>query len=48
MQSVPENETATCNLPGERVLNTRRKNTMKGIPVMKQVWEEIQKLKTEI
>jgi len=40
-QSVPENELASISYPGERVLNNRRRNAENGIPVMKQVWDEI-------
>ena len=40
-QSNPISETKKITFPGERVLNTREKNTVNGIPVLKNVWEEI-------
>lgn len=40
-QSLPENENALISYPGERVLNNRKRNAENGIPVMKQVWDEI-------
>ncbi len=40
-QSNPISETKKITFPGERVLNTRAKNTVNGIPVLKNVWEEI-------
>lgn len=40
-QSVPESENVSISYPGERVLNNRRRNAENGIPVMKQVWDEI-------
>ena len=40
-QSVPENENALISYPGERVVNNRKRNAENGIPVIKQVWEEI-------
>jgi 3-dehydro-L-gulonate 2-dehydrogenase len=40
-QSVPESEHASISYPGERVLNNRRRNGENGIPVIKQVWDEI-------
>jgi 3-dehydro-L-gulonate 2-dehydrogenase len=30
--------------PGEQILHTRKENSVKGIPVLKKVWEEIQSL----
>jgi len=30
--------------PGERVLQTRKNNLDKGIPVLKKVWDEINSL----
>lgn len=32
------------SFPGERVLQTRKRNMEKGIPVLEKVWEEIKKL----
>ena len=40
-ESVPENEHAAITYPGERVLNNRKLNAENGIPVIKQVWDEI-------
>lgn len=40
-QSVPESEQGSISYPGERVLNNRRQNAENGIPVIKQVWDEI-------
>ena len=40
-QSVPEAEHVLISYPGERVLNNRRRNSENGIPVIKQVWDEI-------
>ena len=39
--SVPENEQSSISYPGERVLNNRKQNSGKGIPVMKKTWDEI-------
>jgi 3-dehydro-L-gulonate 2-dehydrogenase len=43
-QSVAVDEKTKIIYPGERVLATRKRNLQNGIPVMKQVWEEILKL----
>ena len=43
-QSVPETEHVLISYPGERVLNNRRRNAENGIPVVKQVWDEILRL----
>src|ERR1035437_6527571 len=43
-QSVPEDEKAKIMYPGERVLETRKNNLAKGIPVIKKIWEEIMQL----
>ena len=40
-QSVPEHEETLILYPGERVLKNREQNSENGIPVLKQVWEEI-------
>lgn len=40
-QSVPEAGLKSVRYPGERILQTRAENTAKGVPVLKQVWEEI-------
>jgi len=39
--SVPENEQTSISYPGERVLNSRKRNEETGIPVLKKIWEEI-------
>jgi 3-dehydro-L-gulonate 2-dehydrogenase len=43
-QSVPSNETQKVLYPGERVLATRKKNLQDGIPVMRNIWENILRL----
>jgi len=40
-RSVRENEQTSISYPGERVLNSRKRNDETGIPVLKKVWEEI-------
>jgi len=40
-QSVPENGETSILYPGERVLKNRKQNSENGIPVLKEVWEEI-------
>ncbi len=40
-RSVPESDHASISYPGERVLNNRKRNAENGIPVIKQVWDEI-------
>ncbi|MDZ7936017.1 MAG: 3-dehydro-L-gulonate 2-dehydrogenase [Emticicia sp.] len=40
-QSVPISASKKITFPGERVLNTREMNTTNGIPVLKNIWEEI-------
>jgi len=42
-QSIPEDK-SRITFPGERVLQTRKKNLTNGIPVLKQVWETVQGL----
>lgn len=42
-QSIPE-DGKHITWPGERVLQTRRRNMVVGIPVLKQVWDQIQRL----
>lgn len=39
--SIPENPSRNVRYPGERVLQIRHDNTSKGIPVLKNVWNEI-------
>ncbi len=43
-QSVPAENKGRITYPGERVLQTRQENSSKGIPVIRKVWEEIEKL----
>lgn len=40
-QSLPLDEAKKIVYPGERVLQTRKNNLDKGIPVIKKVWDEI-------
>jgi 3-dehydro-L-gulonate 2-dehydrogenase len=42
-QSMPENN-KSITFPGERVLQTRSRNLANGIPVLKQVWDDILQL----
>lgn len=43
-QSVPIDDSKKIVYPGERVLQTRKKNLNNGIQVMKKVWDEIMEL----
>lgn len=43
--SVPANENEKIIWPGERVLATREKNVVHGIPVIKSIWQQIVQLK---
>lgn len=43
--SIPASEADRVFYPGERVLQKRRENTEKGIPVENSIWEEVLKLK---
>jgi 3-dehydro-L-gulonate 2-dehydrogenase len=43
-QSIPANASHKIIYPGERVLSSRKQNQQNGIPVLKQVWEEIIRL----
>ncbi len=40
-QSVPIDASHKITFPGERVLQTRQKNLVQGVPVLESVWEEI-------
>jgi 3-dehydro-L-gulonate 2-dehydrogenase len=40
-QSVPADQSKKIVYPGERVLQTRKNNLANGIPVLKNVWDEI-------
>ncbi len=43
-QSIPIDETKKVTYPGERVLQTRKKNLSNGIPVQKKVWDLIMEI----
>lgn len=43
-ESVPESEKQKILYPGERVLMTRNENKKLGIPVDKEIWEEVKSL----
>ncbi len=43
-QSVAAGEGNQIIYPGERVLQTRENNLKKGIPVLKEIWEQVLKL----
>lgn len=43
-QSIPIDEYKKIVYPGERILLTRKKNLANGIPVLKNVWDEINEL----
>lgn len=40
-KSVPAGEENKITWPGERVLQTRKRNTEQGIPVMEKIWQQI-------
>jgi 3-dehydro-L-gulonate 2-dehydrogenase len=41
LQSIPQNDKSRITYPGERVLQTRLDNQRNGIPVLKQVYDQI-------
>lgn len=41
LQSIPQDERMRISYPGQRVIETRKKNTENGIPVLKEVWEQV-------
>jgi 3-dehydro-L-gulonate 2-dehydrogenase len=43
-QSVSAGQGKQILYPGERVLQTREKNLKNGIPVLKEIWEQVLKL----
>jgi 3-dehydro-L-gulonate 2-dehydrogenase len=43
-QSVKSDPSQKMTYPGERVLNSRKRNTANGIPVLKNVWDKIMAL----
>ena len=42
--SEPADKESAILYPGERVLQTRKRNTENGIPVLKNIWDEVLKL----
>ena len=42
--SVPDEANSEIRYPGERVVKTRKENLKNGIPVIKKVWEKINKI----
>lgn len=40
-KSIPMESGAEIRYPGERVVQTRKENTLNGIPINQQVWDEI-------
>ena len=47
-QSVPVDEKSRIVYPGEKVLETRKRNLVEGVPVCKKVWNEILNLNQPI
>jgi 3-dehydro-L-gulonate 2-dehydrogenase len=45
--SVPFDEQQKISFPGERVLATRKNNTVHGIPVQQKIWDIITRLQTD-
>ncbi len=43
-KSIPADKNGDITYPGERMLRARKENLENGIPVLKKVWDEIQKL----
>ena len=43
-QSVPADEKRNIVYPGQRVPETRKHNLQNGIPVLREVWQDISKL----
>lgn len=46
--SIPVEDSKKITYPGERVLQSRKKNLSEGIPVLKKVWDIIKELQTDI
>jgi 3-dehydro-L-gulonate 2-dehydrogenase len=44
LESIPEDDKTKITYPGQRVLYKRTENLTKGIPVLKNIWEHINKL----
>ena len=44
LQSIPQDERTSVTYPGQRVIETRKRNTENGIPVLKEVWDQIEGL----
>jgi 3-dehydro-L-gulonate 2-dehydrogenase len=47
-QSIPATEKDIIAWPGERVLQRRKRNLEKGIPVVKKVWDQVTRLTVSI
>jgi 3-dehydro-L-gulonate 2-dehydrogenase len=45
-KSNPENPDAKIRYPGENVLQTRKSNMEKGIPISRDTWEKLKRLRT--
>lgn len=41
LQSIPQDSTTKITYPGQRVIETRKRNMENGIPVLKEVWEQV-------
>jgi 3-dehydro-L-gulonate 2-dehydrogenase len=41
LQSIPQDSTTKITYPGQRVIETRKRNMERGIPVLKEVWEQV-------
>jgi 3-dehydro-L-gulonate 2-dehydrogenase len=41
LQSIPQDERTHISYPGQRVIETRKKNSEYGIPVSKEVWDQV-------
>ncbi|MGZ5134593.1 MAG: Ldh family oxidoreductase, partial [Flavitalea sp.] len=44
LKSIPENDNTNITYPGQRVLAKRTQNLANGIPVLKNIWEQINQL----
>ena len=44
LNSIPENAETNITYPGQRVLNKRLQNLSNGIPVLKNIWDQINRL----
>ena len=41
LQSIPQDERTHISYPGQRVIETRKRNTENGIPVLIEVWQQV-------